>query len=70
MNGPQNTAIESQTDGLPDLGNPEIDLDDMTDEIARTLLACEELAGPKIEQRTECKDEPSWGGVGWWFRAR
>ena len=52
----------------PSLSSTEIDLDDMTGEIARTLLACEELAAPAIESGAETPDEPSWGGMAGWFK--
>ena len=45
----------------------EIDIDDMTGEIARTLLACEEIPGPKSEHSEDDQDESTWGGFSKWF---
>jgi hypothetical protein len=71
MAGPCNeNAPDSTTENGPDVWNQEIDLDDMTGEIARTLLACEELTGTEVDPGVETTEEHSWGGVGWWFRAR
>ena len=45
----------------------EIDIDDMTGEIARTLLACEEIPGPSTEATEDDNDESTWGGFSRWF---
>ena len=71
MAGPQNTNVSDPTaETEPEVWNQEIDLDDMTGEIARTLLACEDLAGTQVDAGVESPEEHSWGGVGWWFRTR
>lgn len=68
MSNPINSKSNQLDAPMVDTGINEIDMDDMTGEIARTLLACEELPGPQAETHEETREAPSWAGVASWFR--
>ena len=68
MSNPNTSKPKDLDSPLVDSGIQEIDMDDMTGEIARTLLACEELSGPTTEGGEETREMPSWAGIASWFR--
>lgn len=67
MSSPKKAATGTSTTSQPDSSWKEIDLDDMTGEIARTLLACEDLSGPNTESAEEDGDDVTSGGIPSWL---
>ena len=67
MSSPKKSAPKTATESHPESWWKEIDLDDMTGEIARTLLACEEISGPSSEDTEDEHDDVTSGGMASWF---
>ena len=67
MSSPNKAPTRPSNISQPDSSWKEIDLDDMTGEIARTLLACEDLSGPNTESAEEDGDDVTSGGMPSWL---